>query len=111
MKPIWLLAALLLVGCDNHFNGPPRIEYGEVYDTAFVPAGHGKESGIAVTTDSDGDTHVSPTFSSVNIPARYAIVFKCQHGKFVIDKDRGEVLYKRLSRGDKVRIDYEVVYE
>ena len=42
----------------------------------------------------------------VTIPERFAIVFRCQHGKFVIDGPRGKALYQKLSKGDLVTIRY-----
>lgn len=94
--------AILLSACDKREDGPDLSEAGEVYDTCFVPKGHGSGTGVGFSTSGEMVT----SSSDVSIPARFAIVFKCQHGKFVIDGDRGEALYKRLSKGDRVKITY-----
>lgn len=50
-------------------------------------------------------------FTSTSIPARYAVVFRCEHGKFIIDGSNGESLYKRFSAGDHVTVRYREVFE
>lgn len=97
-----VVSGALFCGCVQRFNGPELTESGEVYDTCFVPKGHGSD--LAIGFDMDGNYHVTPV--DITIPARYAIVFKCKHGKFVIDGERAEGLYKQLSRGDSVTIRY-----
>jgi len=101
--------SVLLCGCVERQNGPELTESGEVYDTCFVPKGHGSDTAIGYNMGEGGGMTITPI--DVNIPARYAIVFKCQHGKFVIDGERGESLYKQLSKGDKVNIRYCEVLE
>lgn len=99
------VAALLATSCcDTYQFNVPCTEEGEVYDTAFVPPQEGKGSSFNF---SDG------SFSSqdIHIDAAYSVVFKCQHGKFVIGGSRGEALYKKLYRGQKVTIDYETKWE
>ena len=98
---ILLLLVLLLCSCDRRVNGPELTESGEIYDTCFVPKGHG--------TGWSYGKHGGPV--DVDIPAHYAVVFKCEHGKFVIEGDRGENLYNRFSRGDVVKIKYCIVYD
>lgn len=80
-------------------------ETGEIYDTAFVPKGHGSD--VKMHFDSEGNVSLTPV--TVNIPERYAIVFKCQHGKFVIDGDKAKGLYNRFNRGDRVIIQYREI--
>lgn len=98
-------------GCPRIVNGPELTEPGQVYDTCFVPAGHGQGMGLGINSDSDGDLVITPHSISMDIPARYAVVFKCQHGKFVIDGRNGEQLFKRLNKGDDVLIRYCEVLE
>jgi len=100
MKKLLLLFPLLLCGC-------PKISYvnksekGTVYDICFVPAGHGIGRGFSFGKDG------GPVFTDVDIPARYAVVFACQHGRWVIDGNRGEALYKKLTKGQHVLIQYQ----
>lgn len=97
-------ALLVLVGCVERKNGPELTELGEVYDTCFVPSGHGSQTAVGFNTGKGGGMTITPI--NVTIPERFAIVFKCQHGKFVIDGERGKALYRKLSKGDRVTIRY-----
>jgi hypothetical protein len=109
MKTTPLIAVLslmfILSGCDKYENGPELTEPAEIYDTCFVPAGHGETSGgVGINTKG----HWAYNFpQGVEIPAAYAVVFKCQHGKFVIDGERGEAIYKSFSKGDLVTVIYQ----
>lgn len=94
-----LLPLLLLVGCYKIELGGELTEPAEVDDTIYMPANHGSGTGF------DGKGRL--TFTDVDIPAKYAVVFKCQHGKFSIEDSRGQELYKQLSRGDQVIIHYQ----
>lgn len=104
MKTILLLPLLLCFcfGCDDTHQITLNLkERGKVYDTAFMPAGHGHG-------ESFNYKDWSTSSVDTDIPARYAIVFKCQHGgKFVIDGSRGEALYRKLEKGQSVIIDYQ----
>ena len=95
---------LLVLGCVERKNGPELTEQGEVYDTCFVPFGHGSTTAVGYNTGKGGGVTITPI--NMIIPERFAIVFRCQHGKFVIDGDRGRELYKKLSKGDLVTIRY-----
>ena len=90
--------ACLMCGCSRYIEGPEKTEQGEIYDVCFVPEGHG--SGMGFTSKGN------MVFTDTYIPARYAVVFKCEHGKFVIDGDRGERIYKAFNKGDSVTIHY-----
>jgi hypothetical protein len=111
MKIKLLLSLLLLagicVGCRKESYGPELQESGEVYDLCFVPKGHGSDT--AVGFNSEG--HVTVTPIDIKIPPRFAVVFKCQHGKFVVDGERGQSLYNQLNKGDAVTIRYCEVLE
>jgi len=99
---------ILLSGCTNPVTyGPELTETAEVVDTCYVPAGHGSDVNVGFTTN--GDLAITPV--NINIPARYAVVFKCKHGKFIIDnenydRDRAKKLYHKLCRGNKVLVKY-----
>lgn len=84
-------------------------EAGEIYDTCFVPQGHASDTAIGYNTGKGGGVTLTPV--NVDIPARYAVVFKCQHGKFVIEGEQGQALYKQFNRGDEVTIHYCEVFE
>lgn len=97
-----LVALVLLAGCPQcgPSYGPALSEPAEVDSLAFVPEGHGSGSGLT----SNGHT----VFTSVYIPARYAVVFHCQHGKFVIegDDDRHRALWEKFKEHDQVTVRY-----
>jgi hypothetical protein len=97
-----LFFAFSLCSCVQYQDGPVKTESGIVYDTCYVPSGHGSDIAVGIT----GNGQVSITPIDLNIPARWAVVFQCEHGKFVIDGARGEHCYQRLQRGDKVTIKY-----
>lgn len=104
-----LIVLVFLAGCglDQTEYSEPMTEIGQVYDTAFVPAGHGRDTAVGFNTGEGGGVTITPV--SIRIPERYAIVFKCPHGKFVIDGESARELYGRLDRGDDVRIIYREV--
>lgn len=100
--PILLFA---LSACDNAKYETSEIlhEEGIVYDSIFVPEGHGSD--IEFNIDADGNFSIDTV--SVHMPERYAVVFKCQHGKFIIaNTNKAKELYHRLSRNQKVDITY-----
>ena len=69
-----------------------------------MPKGHGSDVAVGFSTSGKGGMTVTPI--DVDIPERYAVVFKCRHGKFVIDGERGEACYKKLEKGDQVIVTY-----
>ena len=105
------LAAVFLTGCDLPVTEYSKMltESGEVYDVAYVPRGHGSDTAIGFNTGKGGGMTVTPV--SVTIPERYAVVFKCEHGKFVITGDKAKALYYRLERGQRVSIYYRIIYK
>jgi hypothetical protein len=52
--------------------------------------------------------------NSVKVEDQFAIVFECQHGKFLIEdlgkESRAAQLWKKLKEGDQVTIKYKEVY-
>jgi hypothetical protein len=101
MKLLVLVPLLFLVGCPKTEYGPQLTEPATVVDLPFVPSGHGTGVGLS--------TKGSMVVSSVDIPERYAIVFQCQHGRFVIE-DHPDI-WKRLRVGQAVTVHYREVIE
>lgn len=106
---VCLLSAglLLLSGCNGfrREGGPQLSEPGRVVDLPYVPAGHGSGSGTGFSTSGD----ITFSSSSIDIPARYAIVFECQHGRFVVENQ--PELWKSLHVGEEVDIHYYEILE
>lgn len=54
------------------------------------------------------------TSNTVTVTDQFAVVFECQHGKFLIEdlgrESRAGKLWKKLKQGDKVKILYKEVY-
>lgn len=106
MSRIFLATFLFLLGCQSSKFSEVKTEPAEVYDVVFMPAGHGSGASVGpLITYRDGGT----VLTFMDIPERYAVVLKCQHGKFVISGPKAKRLYKTLDRGDKVTIRYREV--
>ena len=107
MKRVLAVLVALACGCgprtETVYSAVLR-ESALVYDVAYVPSGHGSGSGVGLTGGGD----LAVTSTSVHIPARWAVVFECQHGRFVID---GEAVYNKVRRGDEVTVAYREKYE
>jgi hypothetical protein len=87
------------------------IEKGTVEDLVFTPKNHGDDLSPGMTMS--GKLTVS--FTSIDIPEKYAVVFKCHdHGvKFVIqdNQEKAKEMWNRLKRDQEVTIYYKNVYE
>lgn len=103
-----IILALLLAGCAKHTFGPDQYERAKIVDLPFIPAGHGSGSGVTVGNDSSGNVTVGPTFTTIDIPERYAVVFECAHGRFVVSGDHAAAIWKRFHLGDSVTVKYRV---
>lgn len=111
---ILTVALMLATACDI-----PKTEYsdvmtekGTVFDTTYIPKGHGKDTAIGFSHSANGGNGgITITPVDIKIPERFAVVFKCQHGKFVIDGKKAKDLYSRLDPGDEVVIKYREVYK
>lgn len=66
----------------------------------------------------DNDGHYEPlgkgsvSYVSVDIEPRYAVVFECQHGRFVVEsnQDKARRLYTGLHLSDRVTVRYREVF-
>jgi hypothetical protein len=109
-KKVVALAALMLAGCDfGHYEYSAQLEeLATVEDVIFAPSQHG--SGVSPGMTSSGKLTMSIT--TVDIPEKYAIVFQCPHGKFVIEGsgERYKTLWSRLSKGQRVVVLYREEY-
>ena len=93
------------------YNEPSQVleEDALVVDLAYTPSRHGDGSGVGITTSGD----VAIVSTSVDIPEKYAIVFKCQHGKFIIECNTPErkKLWMDLDEGQKVKVLYKEMWK
>lgn len=102
MKKLALLAVGLAAACTHE--GPRQTEQARVDDLIFSPAQHGTGVGTGFTPKG----RVVTTVTSVDIPAAYAVVFECRHGRFVVQgqDDRHEALWGRLRKGQEVLVEF-----
>lgn len=82
-----------------------------VSETVYSPSRHGSD--LAPTIDITGEGGLGVAIVDVQIPEKYAIVFKCQHGKFIVEgTDRKhKELWGRFNRGDSVTVSYKEMYK
>ena len=102
-----VVAILGVSGCAQHVYGPELTEPGRVVAMSYMPRNHGTGAGYAFTGGKSGGGIV---VTSVTIPEKYAIVFQCQHGSFVIENDEAQRLFTTLTQGVVVSIHYRVIY-
>lgn len=92
--------AMIATACARTEYGPVLSEPGSIAQVCYVPAGHGSGSGI-----SSGGHAV---FTSTRIPARYSVVFNCQHGNFAVE---GQDVWVGAVEGSRGTIYYREVFE
>jgi len=82
MKMLMMLVlclALALTGCIGRYeNGPELTERVVVTEVVYTPATHG--SGVGMSTGGNA------VFTSVSTEPVYAVVFQCDHGKFIVKR-------------------------
>lgn len=110
-----MFVIFLSVGCEKtlYEHSELKTEPATVEDLVYMPPNHGWGLTPTVGVNLDGDLHVGINHVSVNIPERYAVVFRCQHGKFIIqnDQEKTKTLYQRLHRYQEVTVTYREIYE
>lgn len=110
IKNAILAAALMLSACDIDTTpyvtyGPELEETAVVEDVIYSPEQNGTATGFTF----GGDFHVS----SVHTNAKYVVVFRCQHGKFIIDSQNNELaehFWKLAVKGQTVTLKYREVF-
>ena len=109
-KHAWFIL-LALAACDGARTETSEelTEEAEVVQVIYNPGQTSTSSG----TSMDLDLKVKFHNHRITSPDKFAVVFKCQHGKFVIEDEgkgsRAERLWKKLSQGDKVVLRYKEV--
>jgi hypothetical protein len=106
-KHVFLFFALFLVSCGPTYNQRSQSdtlhEPATVTETCYSPGFHH----IDIDTSVDGDGNITITPVSCSVPEQYAVVFRCQHGKFVIREKR---IWEKCARDDEVDITYQELY-
>jgi hypothetical protein len=105
MKKI-LFLALLIASCDQV--SPEMTEDAVVLDILYRPGQTTTTSGHSI--DWTGDGGFSTHSTTIETKDKFAVGFRCQHGKFIIEDDgkgtRAERLWKKLEKGDKVVVTF-----
>lgn len=110
--------------------GPELVEKGKVLEIAFrlgsstttttVTPGYNKTIAQSQWDDPWGmhskrvDVPATNSTSTVTVQDHFAVVFECQHGKFIIEslgkESTAGLLWKKLKQNDPVDIRYKEVY-
>ena len=100
-----------LVACSQPHYGGPQQEAGEAIEKRYTPAWTQVVYDTTYVPISEDIRVPIQTRREVNHPAKYAIVFKCQHGRFIIDGATAERLFGRFAESDPVTITYCMKFE
>lgn len=103
LMTLMCLLALCFISCFPK-PGPTLIEDAVVEDVIYTPAFHGQISGSGFSSSGD----VSFSSGSVKAPPSYSIIFRCEHGRFVIDgsSTRNAKIFALAKPGQKMQIEY-----
>lgn len=120
MKKIIHIFVILLVsfasGCEYDTSEIVESEVlhedAEVVDVVYTPSRHGSNTELVPTFDFEGNVNFALTTVTVSIPEKYAVVFRCQHGKFIVEgtDQQHKKLWSRFTGGEKVDVSYKEVY-
>lgn len=114
-----VVGLLLLAGCEYTKNEYSSLltEDAEVVDLVYTPLRHGRGSGIGPSINMNGHLGISFVSVRVDVPETYAIVFRCEHGKFIVQSNKHwgpqkvKQLWGELRDGQKVVVIYREIYE
>lgn len=115
------LVTLFLVGCQEvkqEFSGN-LIEDAVIVEAVYTPSSHDRKLGLTafklgpLGVDFSGNSGLriggGLQVSGVTVPEKFAVVFKCQHGKFIITQKE---VYEKFKdhEGEKVEVLYREIY-
>lgn len=106
-----VLLCILFLGCEEEEISPILTEPATVLEVIYSPAQHG--SGVGPTLDITGSGGIGIAITSVSVKEKFAIVFQCPHGKFIIEggkKHKAKELWGRLKNGQEVTVSYQEIY-
>jgi len=108
----FLILAGSLNSCDYTKTEQSEILYekGKVITTLYNQKHSDSEIGAGMTTGGD----LVVTSNSIDIPEKWGVVFKCEHGNKFPIMGKGEEykkLWKELEEGDSVKISYKENYK
>jgi len=100
------LVLLFTLGCRDIRKESSAVLYENavVDGLIYSPSHHSSSMDVGITTG--GNLSLTPT--SISIPEKHGVVFKCQHGKFYIESKR---LWTELTEGQPVVIEYRELFK
>ena len=99
-----LFVAASLASCEEYQDSPVLEASVLVYDTVYVPEGHGSD--IIVTSDIDGNFGITEV--NVDMPERFAAVLLLNDSKiFIANSPLAEKIYKNFNRGETALLVYK----
>lgn len=105
---VYFAFVMVLVGCKIN-----KVEYSAelteeaaVVDSIYVPAVHGSGMGPTISMNEN----FGLAFLGVTIEPKYAVIFQCQHGKFIIESRKAKELWQRLKKDQRVVVTFREVY-
>ena len=105
--------SLVIGGCKEqtkYENSEILYEKGKVITTLYSKKHNDSSTGFGMTTGGD----LAVTSTSITIPERWGVVFRCEHkNKFpIMGKDeKYKKLWEKLDEGDSVKISYKEIYK
>ena len=111
MKYLLILPLLFMMGCDF-----PKIEKSRLLEESAVVS-------ETIHTDAHSDMDYGPTigwdgefgmgWSTTHVPEKWGVVFKCKHGKFVVQGygSKYKELWSKMEARDNVIIKYHEIYK
>lgn len=120
---IVLLLGVFLAGCEKIKEEATEsyFEQAKVLQTIFTPPTHQNATRTNIEPRIKYD-FLAGKFKTVwvpiskdvlvEVPARYGIVFECQHGKFVVEgtAEKHKNLWGRMKEDEKVIVEYREIY-
>lgn len=97
------LLTVMLGGCAKTEYSAELTEPAEIMEVVYTPSQHGSGTGMGMSMKGT----MVMTVNNVNIPEVFAVVFKCEHGKFIIQR---RDIWEKAKIGMKVTVHYREVY-
>lgn len=96
--------AVLVAGCAKTEYSEERTELAEITEVVYTPSQHGFGTGVGMSMK--GNPVV--TTNNITVPETFAVVFKCEHGKFIVQRKDA---WAKAVVGARVMVRYREVYE
>lgn len=105
MKKVFLFL-LILSACDKVYDSETMTEAAVVDDVVATPRTHGDSVGMSMKG--------TLVVGGVDTAARYAVVFVCQHERFMVqggEDSKAFAFWSKAKKGSKVKLTYTERYK